>query len=255
MSPSIWTRCGGRASERRLACSPWRVVEAQHLLSSRKLVDSQEEYDLLERLLDDSKPALPGGREFAGLHPLLSTPFRYPPLRHGSRFGRRTERSLWYGAEALETAFAEHAYYRLLLFEGTKAALAPNTITASAFQAKVETAHGVDLAATPFDAHRKAIASPTTYAATQQLGAEMRADGVEAFRYPSARCPRGGVNVALFTPAAFAAKSPRKLQSWFCTVTAQLGVEYRRQEVGEVRQVDFRRAGFLVGGALPRPAT
>jgi hypothetical protein len=248
-------RCGGRASASRLACSPWRVVEAQHLLSSRKLVDSQEEYDLLERLIDDSKPPLPGGREFAGLHHLLSTPFRYPPLRHGSRFGRRTERSLWYGAEALETAFAEHAYYRLLLFEGTSAALAPNTITASAFQARVETARGVDLGAPPFDAHRRAIASPISYDATQQLGAEMRGDGVEAFRYPSARCPRGGANVGLFTPAAFAARSPKKLQNWFCTVTAQRGVEYRRQDVGTVLQVDFRRASFLVGGALPRPAT
>ncbi len=112
MSPSIWTRCAGRTRATRLECRAWRVVEGQHILSTRALVDSAAEHDLLEALLDDSKPPLPNGREFAGLHHLLFTPFRYPPLRHGSRFGVRQERGLWYGAEALETAQAEHAYYR-----------------------------------------------------------------------------------------------------------------------------------------------
>lgn len=67
--------------------------------------------------------------------------------------------------------------------------------------------------------------------------------------------PGAFADARMVSPAAFAARSPRALQSWFCTVTAQLGVEYRRQDVGAVRRVDFRRADFLVGGALPRPAT
>jgi len=255
MSRSIWTRCGGRTNLRRLECRPWRIVEGQHILSARKLVDSVEEYEVLEHLIDQTKPPLPSGPEFAGLHYLLSTPFRYPPLRHGSRFGRRTERSMWYGAEELGTAFAEYAYYRVVLFDGTSADLAPSTITVTAFRASVRTEAGVDLTQAPFDAHRSAISSRTTYADSQQLGSDMRSDAVEAFRYSSARCPHRGTNIGLFTPTAFASKNPvRPMQNWFCTVTAQLDVEYRREDVGAVRKFDFPKTSFLVAGSLPHPA-
>ena len=255
MSPGIWTRCAGRTRSTRIECRPWRVVEGQHILSTRKLVDSAAEHDLLEELLDDSKPPLPKGPEFAGLHPLLFTPFRYPPLRHGSRFGARHERGLWYGAEALETAQAEYAYYRRVFFAGTTADLLPSTIAVTAFRASVETARGIDLTRPPFEAFRERLASKSSYAESQQLGGEMRGDGIEVVRFHSARCPKDGVGVALFTPAAFASRSPlRPLQNWQCTVTAQQEVEYRRQGIGAVERVVFPRAAFLVGGKLPQPA-
>ena len=115
MSSSIWTRCAGDSELRPLRLSPWRVVESQHQVSTRKLVDSAHEQLLLEQLIDGAKPPdLTGGRS----HYLLFTPFRYPPLRHGSRFGRRHERGIWYGSLELRSAFAEVAYYRLLFLEG-----------------------------------------------------------------------------------------------------------------------------------------
>ena len=43
MSSSIWTRCAGDSEIRPLRRSPWRVVEAQHQVSTRKLVDSLDE--------------------------------------------------------------------------------------------------------------------------------------------------------------------------------------------------------------------
>lgn len=255
MSPSIWTRCAGRSRAARLEGRAWRVVEGQHLLSTRQLVDSTAEHDLLERLLDDHKPPLPQGPGFAGLHYLLFTPFRYPPLRHGSRFGTRQERSLWYGAEALETAQAEYAYYRRVFFAGTSAALLPNTIAVTAFRASVSTQAGVDLTRAPFEAYRERLSSRTSYGETQQLGGEMRAAGIEAVRYHSARCPKGGVGIGLFTPAAFAARAPlQPAQNWQCTITAQEDIEYRRQGVAAVERVDFPRAVFLVDGKLPHPA-
>ncbi len=255
MSPSIWTRCAGRTRSTRIECRPWRVVEGQHLLSTRHLVDSAAEHDLLERLLDDAKPPLPKGPGFAGLHHLLFTPFRYPPLRHGSRFGTRGERSLWYGAEQLETAQAEYAYYRRVFFAGTTAWLLPNTIAVTAFRAGVETRRGIDLTRAPFEAHRGRLTSKREYAETQRLGGEMRGAGVEAVRYHSARCPKGGACLGLFTPAAFAARTPlRPAQNWQCTVTAQQDVEYRRQGVAGVERVDFPCATFLVDGELPQPA-
>src|SRR5690606_40733910 len=73
MSSSIWTRCAGASELRPLRLEPWRVVEAQHRVSTRKLVDTLEEQALLEDLIERAKPPDPtGGR----LHYLLATPFR-----------------------------------------------------------------------------------------------------------------------------------------------------------------------------------
>ena len=81
------------------------MVEAQHRISTRKLVDSDREQAVLEQLLESAKPPVPPASNL--LHYLLFTPFRYPPLPNGSRFGTRWDRGIWYGAETLATAFAE----------------------------------------------------------------------------------------------------------------------------------------------------
>ena len=92
MSPSIWTRCAARCKPRTITLIAFRVVESQHVVSTRKLVDSGEEQALLEELVDRVKPPLPSDPELRRLHYLLSTPFRHPPLRYGSRFGTRAPR-------------------------------------------------------------------------------------------------------------------------------------------------------------------
>ena len=53
----------------------WRVVEAQHVVSTLKLVDTLAEQALLEDLLEETKPPVPP--ECRHLHYLLATPFRY----------------------------------------------------------------------------------------------------------------------------------------------------------------------------------
>ena len=249
MSSSIWTRCAGDSELRALRIAPWRVVEGQHQVSTRKLVDSVEEQELLEELIDRVKPPDPtGGRP----HYLLFTPFRYPPLRHGSRFGARHERGIWYGSETRATALAEVVYYRLLFLEGTRAALAPVLTALTAFTVRARSARGVNLVAAPFDAHHRAIASPTSYTSSQALGTAMRTAGVELFRYPSARDPNG-VNVGAFVPSVFGAAKPQKFETWHCTATTDR-VEYARSDfLGREVLVHMREA-FLVGGELPAPA-
>ena len=49
----------------------WRMVEAQHIASTMKIVDNDDEQDLLESLLEDSKPQQPEKAE--NLHYLLKT--------------------------------------------------------------------------------------------------------------------------------------------------------------------------------------
>ncbi len=253
MSSDIWTRCAGSSRVRALAASPWRVVEAQHLISTRKLVDSAEEQAILEGLIEESKPSLPDEPEFNGKHFLLTTSFRYPPLRHGSRFSSRYERSLWYGSRTRRTAFAEAAYYRLYFLEGTAADMGTVTVELSAFRVPVRTRRGVDLTKAPFDTYRGEIASPVRYDASQTLGAAMREDGVEAFRFPSARDPASGVKVALFTPAGFASSQPETLETWVVYASRD-GVEFVRKDFFDRKTIRFEREVFLVDGELPDPA-
>lgn len=253
MPPSIWTRCAGAAEIRPLALRAHRCVEAQHRVATRKLVDSREEQELLEQLIDAHKPPWPAHASDPALHYLLRTSFRYPPLRHGSRFGTRGEPALWYGAEALHTAFAESAYYRLVFLDGTAAALERVEAEVTTFHVPVRTDAGIDLAAAPFLAHEAAISSPVSYAAAQELGRAMRAAGVLAFRYLSARDPQHGVNVGVFEPRAFAAPRPAGLSTWHCT-SSRSGVEFVRKDFFRSGAHAFPRSAFEVDGRLPSPA-
>ena len=65
-----WFRTAGGAQR-----DLWRGVEAQHQVATMRLVDDLREQELLEQLLEASKPPLPPDASAA--HYLLSTPFRY----------------------------------------------------------------------------------------------------------------------------------------------------------------------------------
>jgi hypothetical protein len=250
MSPSIWTRCAAssRGKPRRLQLKANRVVESQYVVATRKLVDTDDEQELLERLIDKVKPPVPAGMEH--LHPLLFTPFRHPPLGWGSRFGTRSERGIWYGSIALSTAFAEVAYYRLVFLEGTKADLAPITVELSAFTASVDGARGVDLSRPPFAAFEAQLCSKTSYAESQALGREMRAAGVDVFEFTSARDPDRGLNVALFNPC-FSRSRPTVPRTYVCTVS-RVHVDVARKDILSTKRerYSFARAVFEVGGKL-----
>jgi len=243
-------QCGGDSELRPLRLTPWRVVESQHEVSTRKLVHSAAEQALLEQLIEGVKPPALIGE---GLPYLLFTPFRYPPLRHGSRFGVHHERGIWYGAEEQRTAFAEVAYYRLLFLEGTRAAMDLVTTALTAFTVRMRTAHGINLDAPPFDAYRDAISSPVSYVESQAIGRSMRDASVELFRFRSARDVHGGTNVGAFTPAVFHAAVPQHFQQWHCAATTNV-VEFTRAALSGVRELHvYAREQFLVDGTLPMP--
>jgi hypothetical protein len=244
---AIWTSCDGPAHIGPRHVLAWRVIEGQHKVPTRKLVDSLEEQDLLEQILDRNKPP-PPGPGFAHLHFLLYTPFRYPPLRHGSRFGTRAEPSLWYGSFDVDTALAERGYYRILFLDGTSAPLEPLVVDETAFAATIDTKRFVDLTAGPFQEHEAKISAPDTYAESQALGAAMRAAGVAGFLFVSARAKPRGLNVALFKPD-FASPVPTAYEGWKCTAT-RAGAEFRRIDGRVLR---FERGMFEVAGRVPSP--
>ena len=211
---NIWALCHGITHRKPMKANAWRVVEAQHVSSSRDLVDTLEEHELLEDLLEASKPAMDTCQ-----HYLIFTPFRYPPLKYGSRFGHAFEPSLWYGSHDLETAFCEVAYYRLKFFSDTSANLGSSEIPMTVFSACLESQASVDLTAPPFSDYQHLISHQETYAYSQTLGTQMRQAGIEMFYFSSARSTHQGKNIAAFTPTIFIKRNNQYItgmQSWRC---------------------------------------
>ncbi len=185
----------------------YRLVEGQYFISTRKLVDSDAEQELLESILDNSKPVAPTKNSKGNLHYLLYTPFRYPPLKTGGRFHTRIEQSIFYGSEELETSMAEIAFGRFLFMQNSDAKLEAMDVPYTHFMVKVKSAKSILLNKKPFDLEREKISHPSSYGYSQSLGKLMRDAGAELFTYFSAR-RKGGINVGLFSVEAFASNKP-----------------------------------------------
>ncbi|WP_131778303.1 RES family NAD+ phosphorylase [Legionella bozemanae] len=238
---SIWIECEGLKFFKYLELEPWRIVEDQYSSSSRDLVESSEEHDLLEKLLDDSKPQAANNK-----HYLIFTPFRYPPLEYGSRFGNIYEPSLWYGSLTQKTAFAEVAFYRLKFFDDTVANLGYIEIRMTAFKAYIQTKNGIDLTKSPFQKYQDKISSKTNYEQSQLLGTEMREAKVEAFIFASARDKNAGENVAAFTPDVFKIKNKEyitNMQNWRCIANKNV-IEFSRDDILQRKKLEFSKAEF-----------
>lgn len=221
MSSPIWTP-GALASEARAyGHRVWRLVEAQHRVSTLKLVDTLDEQALLEDLVEATKPAVPP--EARGLDYLLATPFRYDaPYPVGSRF-RRAGRTpgVFYAAETPETALAEMAFYRLLFFAESPGTPFPRGVSDyTAFSAAVETPLALDLMAPPLVRDQAHWCALTDYAACQSLAEAARDAQIAVIRYQSVRDPGQGANVAVLTPRAFAAPGPVERQTWRLRISA-----------------------------------
>ncbi len=214
--PSItWTRAALSSSPRPLSGTCWRVVEAQHHVSTLKLVETLEEQRQLEALIERTKPPVPP--ECRHLHYLLSTPFRYGGVYPtGSRFRRAgpTE-GVFYAAEAPGTAIAEMAFHRLLFFaESPDTPWPTNPAEYTAFAAEYRTRKAVDLTRAPYKAHAAAWSHRTDYGACQAFAEAARAALIQIIRYRSVRDPREGMNVALLNCRAFVRAKPVALQTW-----------------------------------------
>ena len=246
----IRAACSTRATPVTLGGTVLRLVESQEQVATHSLVRTLAEQALLEDLIEASKPKLPAPA--IGLHYLLATPFRYPPLPWGSRFGTRFEPSLFYAARTADTVLAESAYYRFVFWSGmAEPPAAPLDTRHTLFSASIATNRGLQLQHAPFDEFTDGLRDRRFYGATQALGSAMRDAGIEAFEYRSARDPQQGLNVALFTPAAFDSRRPDILDEWLCQTRAD-HVTYYSRHGGGVR--DFPLQSFLVDGELPLPA-
>lgn len=249
---SLWQQCQGELQIKPLQGTLLRLVESQEQIATLGYVDTLEEQALLETLLDDSKPNFPVHCQ--NLHYLLKTPFRYPPLKWGSRFGQVHEPGIFYGGGTLNVTLAEAAYYRLLFWD-SMTGLAPKAQIQTAhtmFSVPYQTARGIQLQQPPFDSVAAIITDRSHYQATQQLGKAMRSHGIEAFEYPSARDPDAGICIGLFSALALASKQPADLSAWWCEVSQQ-GVSFKAANQSHIYH--FARSLFTEQDQLPQPAT
>lgn len=219
-------------------------------MATAKLTSSLADQALLEDLLEAAKPPLPDAAEKR--HWLISTPFRYPPLRYGSRFGRRHERAIFYGSRRRRTVLAEIAYYRYVFVAGSEADLLPLKSQFTLFQAEYQSRQGIDLTQPPFARYRELLAAADRYQASQTLGSRMREAGVAVFRYFSARRP-GAVNIGIFTPRAIRSSQPIDAQTWTLLTEASAVTAFRDPHFAGAAH-EFSYQGFLVDGELPQPA-
>jgi hypothetical protein len=227
-----------------------RLVESQEQVATNLLVSSLDRQAVLEEMLEETKPPRRRGTE--RLHYLLATPFRYPPLRHGSRFGRRHEPSLFYGALSERTVLAEAAYYRFVFWYGM-AIPPPRKLDTqhTLFGARYQSSNGLRLHQPPFDDHAAVLRHPADYGATQALGTMMREGGIELFEYVSARDAGSGCNLALYTARAFTRTQPTRQDAWLCQLSAG-HVRFLKPRDGTLH--DFPLEPFLFEGHLPSPA-
>ena len=189
-----------------------------------KLVDSLAEQEELESILEASKPAVPSA---AGQHYLLSTPFRYPSP-HPSRFRPAGALGVWYGAESVETACTELAYWRWrFLMDSDGLRTSELIVEFSLFRAKVN-GSAVDLSVKPWDAHRSDWMSDD-YSACLELAAEARRRDVQWIRYWSVRDVESHCG-AVLDPGSLKAIELNKQQTWVCKVSATAALMRHEQD-------------------------
>lgn len=209
----MWTPTALASEAREYRGKVWRVVEAQHRISTNRLASSLEDQARLEALAEAVKPDLP--KAVHGLHYLLASPFRYG---HGaeSRFRRSNERpGIFYASETERTAIAETAYWRLRFYLRSPGFVPPSTTTEhTSFTVPVETERALDLTHEPFAAHEAHWTHASDYAACQDLAAAAREAGLALIRSISVRDPERGCNTVVLDSAAFAADRPTIRRTW-----------------------------------------
>lgn len=225
---NIWTPAAVSSEGFGWQGSAWRLVEAQHIASTMKIVDTEDEQSILESLLESNKPNQLQGSE--ALDYLLSTPFRYRPLRDGSRFRAANDQGVFYAAESVRTASAELGYWRWKFLKDAPEITRIEPVAHTAFRVEIATS-AVDLRKSPFDSNKDVWMHKTDYSATQAFARVIRDAGIGSILYQSVRDPHPSWCIALLTPAGFAKPKPHSLtQTWWISVNQDCVIWRRKHE-------------------------
>lgn len=165
-------------------------------------------------MLESSKP----GSLNSELNYLLGTPFRYPPLDYGSRFGTTFDRWIFYGSFDTETCLRECGYYRFkLYFDMTAPPPKPIGCEHTMFTVDLASDRCVNLCTTSYADMSDELTSVESYALTHRVGNQARDANADMLTFHSAR--GAGRNVAVFEDQVFASE-PKKQRLWISQTRA-----------------------------------
>lgn len=191
-----------------------RIVERQEDSATTRITEDLVEQQMLEEMLEGSKPGTLSSR----IHYLLGTPFRYPPLDYGSRFGTTYDRWIFYGSLDTETCLRECGYYRFkLFFDMATPPPGPVGCEHTMFTVGLATDRSVDLCAPAYTAVRDELVSVESYDLTHRVGLRARDANAQMLVFQSAR--GAGKNVAVFDEAVFK-REPMNQRLWISQVRA-----------------------------------
>ncbi len=247
----IWQACNGEQQITSIQGELFRLVESQEQIATLGYVDTLEEQAILEELLEQRKPPYP--EDIPEYHYLLKTPFRYPPLDWGSRFGRKHEQGIFYAGKSVAVTLVESAFYRLIFWSSMNAEPVKDKIRTehSLFSVHYKTNQGLQLQTDPFNVYKDQLTDVTSYSTCQHLGTAMRDAGVEAFEYQSARDPERGICAGMFVPGALVEKKPQGVTRWLCE-TGATEVAFKQLSSSDVSVYPVEL--FMPNGVLPLPA-
>ena len=209
----MWTPTALASEFRPYAHDVWRVVEAQHRISTNRLASNLADQARLEEIAQEAKPDLP--KSARGKDDLIASPFRYGHTV-ASRFRKADERpGLFYASEHEATAIAETAYWRLRFFSRSPGFVPPSTTSEHlSFKVKVKAKRALDLTRSPFIADADWGNDPLDYMACQGLAGAARVADAQLIRSTSVRDPQARANVAIFAPAAITSQAPSYAKTW-----------------------------------------
>jgi len=224
-----------------------RVVESQEKVATMNLVDTLVEQSLLEDLIEESKPCA----HQTNRHYLIKTPFRYPPLKHGSRFGSRFENGIFYAGQTLRSAICESAFYSFYFMSRTTTPYKDAIINhKTSFSVKVEDKKHIALTEISDPAIKSKLMHKSNYQYTQSIGKKMREQNASSFSFPSARCEKE-VNIGVFDIHSIVGE-PKNYQNWEVKQTAKNILFYC--QINPSLNLSFDINDFLIDGVLPMPS-
>ncbi|MEN6472910.1 MAG: RES family NAD+ phosphorylase [Syntrophaceae bacterium] len=221
MSSITWTPAEVSSNAQAFSGKIWRMVESQYATSTLQLVDTREEHEILEDILEENKPPIPANAR--GLDYLLFSPFRYgATASFGTRFRAVGDPGVFYGGETTCTLASEVGYWRWKFLQDSAGLkrLSPSLFTA--FRVTLDH-RAVDLRDKPFSRDAVHWEHPSDYSATQEFARTVRKSDAGIIIYKSVRCPIASFCAAILTPQAFSKKKPDNVtQSWVLVIADEV---------------------------------
>ncbi len=209
-----------------ITTTAFRIVESDLHIATVKITGSLEDQMRLEELIDTVKPKVANQAQ----HYLITTPFRYPPLKYGSRYGTQSMRSFFYASLKPETCLVECAYYRFVFLNDLTVPFdEPLNNNFLLFSVSISSLKGLDLTATHYEDINERLVDSNDYTLTQKIGqwAFIEQD-FNLLKFPSAR-HQNGINYAIAKVQCIKSRKP-KIHSRMACVSNQEQVIFQYQD-------------------------